>query len=308
MHPLLQKLTIAVPVYNDVKYIRTTLESCVNEAGTILICDNGSTDGTSEICAEFAQTYPHVTHIRHAENLGAFENFKYPLFHCTTDYFGWLGSHDLLGSGYALPLLTALESDKGIALMTGTIQYIGEQGELWKKVFRSTWLNALQNATPLERLNAFATSLRDCSLVYGVFRTTAARAAWFDTASLGFDRSLLFRTAALGKVVYEPQSTLYARGFNVSRNSKEDQHRRVGDLSGVSKKPIAKNLFIRNKSMVETVLAAAKTPEDLTFALRIVDKLNRRHQNRRYYQKLRLLKIIGIIVLIAVFALLFLRC
>ena len=101
MHSLLEKLTIAIPVFNDAKYIGATLQSCINEAAKIVIYDNCSTDGTSDICAELARKYPHVTHIRHPENVGAFENFKRGLAGCQTEYFCWIGSHDLLAPGYA---------------------------------------------------------------------------------------------------------------------------------------------------------------------------------------------------------------
>lgn len=79
-----------MPVYNDAKFIRATLQSCVEEAGQIFIYDNASTDGTSEICAEFAQKYPHVTHIKNEENIGAFANFALPLFlNARLNIFKW---------------------------------------------------------------------------------------------------------------------------------------------------------------------------------------------------------------------------
>ena len=289
MQSALEKLTIGIPVYNDAKYIRLAIESCLNEGGKIVVSDNASTDGTSEICAEFARSHPHLTHLRQAENIGAFENFKQLLFSCNTEYFAWFGSHDLLAPGYSLPLLAALERDPSAVLAVGTIQHIGEKGEILKRVTRTAWADQTNDSNPLKRVGVCVAKLRDCFIFYGIFRTKDAREAWMDIPSLGFDRVMIIRAAGIGKIVYVPESTFYARDFNLTRDSKRDQERRTFELVKNQQKPLPKTLFTRNMEMVKAVLALAKTPEDLTLALKIVDKINRRFQNRRYYQKLRLM-------------------
>ena|SRR5690606_12495316 len=114
MDPLLKKLTIGIPVYNEKKFILQTLESCVLQAGTILISDNCSTDGTSDICEEFANSHSNVFYTRNDSNIGMLENFKRPLFQCETEYFQWLGAHDILDKNYTLPLLEAAEQDASL--------------------------------------------------------------------------------------------------------------------------------------------------------------------------------------------------
>lgn len=302
MHPLLEKLTIAIPVYNDTRYIHATISSCLPQAGRIVIYDNCSTDGTSEICADMAAKHPQVTHIRHPENLGAFENFKRGLFECATEYFCWIGSHDLLEDGYALKLLDAAEKDAAVGLVVGTIIQIDEAGKKTGRPTRSTWADTSKEWAPLERVAACVTGLRrDCSIFYGIYRTKIARDAWFDTPCLGFDRVILARTAAAGKIIYVPDAVFYARNLDKSRDKKTDRDRRSDVVS--RDKPLPKNVFTRNKMMVETVLAQAKTYDELTFALKIIEKINRRYQNRRYYQKLRLVKIAAGILVTLLFVL-----
>jgi glycosyltransferase involved in cell wall biosynthesis len=299
MQPLLEKLTIAIPLYNDEKYIRGTIESCLGEAAHIVIYDNCSTDGSSAIAAEFAAKYPHVRHVRHAENVGAFENFRRGLAECTTEYFSWVGSHDVLTEGYAAKVISEMEKDPAVALGGGTIVQIGEHGEQ-VGVTRSEWANESKEGSTLDRTGACALGLRkDCSIFYGIYRTALLRNAWFNTPCLGFDRAMLVRTAAEGKIIYVPEAVFKARNLDKSRNSKTDRERRAAVVGRAQDKPLAKNLFTRNMMMVQTVLAQAKTPEDLTLALRIVDKINRRYQNRRYYQKLRLVKIAGAAAVVA---------
>lgn len=290
MHPLLSKLTIAIPVYNDAAFICATLESCANQAGTVIICDNASTDGTSDICAAFAAKHAHVTHIRHNENIGAHENMRGALFNCKTEYFSLVGSHDLLGENYAEPLLSALENDKSLSLVVGTIQHMNETGQPNNCRTDHDWVNTLHNKTPLDRVEAFVAKLRDCFMFYGVFRTADAQKAWFNEPALGFDRVVLVRTAAFGNVAFVPQSIYYARDFNITRNDKEDRERRS---TSIGTQTIANNNTTRNKALAQTALDLVQTDKDLSQALRIIDCVNRRFQNRRYFQRQRLLKIIG---------------
>jgi glycosyltransferase involved in cell wall biosynthesis len=85
MSSTIEKLTIAIPIYNEGRFLRDSIESCIGQAGRIILYDNASTDGSSEICNEYASTYSEIEHIRQKENIGAFENFKAPLFDCTTE-------------------------------------------------------------------------------------------------------------------------------------------------------------------------------------------------------------------------------
>lgn len=74
-------LTVCIVTYNQKKYIKQCLESIVNQktkySYKVIISDDASTDGTSEICAEYAAKYSFVKHIRHEVNIGPSENFKY---------------------------------------------------------------------------------------------------------------------------------------------------------------------------------------------------------------------------------------
>ena len=302
MPALLDKLTIIVPVYNDVRYIAETVESCALQGALTLIYDNASTDGTSEICANLEKKYPNVRHIRHPENLGAFENFRRSLMDCATEYFCWVGSHDLLGRDYAAPLVAALEKDKDAIVACGTVQYIDEEGAEMKKTVRACWASRSKNAAPLRRVAALVSGMRDCTIFYAVFRTEMMRGIWQEKPFLGFDRALLTKAAAAGKILYEPGPVFYFRDFSATRDGKKDQDRRTREIVHEKEKPLPRDLLQRNMSMVQTALGLVKTPEDLSLALRIVDKINRRYQSRRYYQRLRLLKIAGVVAIMAIFA------
>lgn len=286
---LLQKLTIAIPVYNDEKYIRQAIESCLGQAGKIVIYDNASTDNSGEICRTLAAQHPAVDYIRHPENIGAFENFKRGLFDCQSEYFCWVGSHDLLGEGYSALVVKEMEKDASIALGAGTIIHIDEDGIKTGFEGKARWAQFSDDTTALDRVGICLTKLRkDCSIFYGIYRTGKLRDAWIDSPCLGFDRVILGRICAAGKIAYVENATFFARNLDKSRNGKTDRERRVQEVGNQTGQPLAKDVFTRNKMMVQTILDQAHTPAELGRALDYIQKINRKYQNRRRYQKRRI--------------------
>lgn len=74
-----KKVQVVCLAYNQVEFIRDALNGFVmqktNFPFEVLVGDDCSTDGTSEIIAEYAKKYPHIiTHIRREQNMGAQEN------------------------------------------------------------------------------------------------------------------------------------------------------------------------------------------------------------------------------------------
>lgn len=286
---LLEKLTITIPVYNDEKYIRHAVESCLGQAGKIVIYDNASTDNTSQICSALAAQHPAVKYVRHPENIGAFANFKRALFDCQTEYFCWVGSHDLLGDGYSVQILEEMEKEAFTALGAGTIIHIDEEGIKTGFQAKATWANFSNDVTALDRVGICLTKLRkDCSIFYGIYRTEKLKDAWIDKPCLGFDRVILGRICAVGKIAYVEKALFFARNLDKSRNSKTDRERRAKEVGSQAEQPLAKDVFTRNKMMVQTILDQAQSQIELGRALDYIQKINRKYQNRRRYQRKRI--------------------
>lgn len=67
-----QMLTIVIPVYNCEKYLRSAVTSVLNQAYkniSVVLVDDGSTDGSSQLCDELASASNRVT-VLHQENAG----------------------------------------------------------------------------------------------------------------------------------------------------------------------------------------------------------------------------------------------
>lgn len=76
------KLVVCVVTYNQKKFISECLQSLVDQVVDfpfeIIVGDDCSTDGTSEIVANFAAKYPdRIIHVRHSQNVGAYQNYMF---------------------------------------------------------------------------------------------------------------------------------------------------------------------------------------------------------------------------------------
>lgn len=111
------KTSLLIPIYNEIKWIERTLQSVIGEADEILICDNASTDGTSEICQEFAKKHPEVKYIRHKENMGASKNWLYCLDNATGEYVRTVGGHDIISRGSTKSMLKIFEENPDASLV-----------------------------------------------------------------------------------------------------------------------------------------------------------------------------------------------
>ena len=76
------KVTIGMPVYNAEKYLRKSLGALVSQSFKdfeLIISDNASIDGSSDICKEYSKIDDRIKYVRQPVNIGGWENFKYVL-------------------------------------------------------------------------------------------------------------------------------------------------------------------------------------------------------------------------------------
>ena len=93
-------VSVAIPVYNQQRYITETLLSALNQKTDfdyeIVVGDDCSTDDTRSILADFKQKYPQKINIIYNEkNIGSLLNEKSVLDHCKGKYIALLDGDDL---------------------------------------------------------------------------------------------------------------------------------------------------------------------------------------------------------------------
>ena len=92
------KVSVIIPVYNRAKLIKEAVESALNfeQVGEVLIVDDGSTDGSLEICKEISQQEKRVKIFRHpnGNNKGVSASRNLGIKNARFEYISFLDSDD----------------------------------------------------------------------------------------------------------------------------------------------------------------------------------------------------------------------
>lgn len=92
-------VSIIIPVFNRENFVAESIESVLaQDAGSahlqVVLVDDGSEDGSSEICDRYARENPENVVVVHQENQGVAAAFNSGLDHATGEVVGFLGSDD----------------------------------------------------------------------------------------------------------------------------------------------------------------------------------------------------------------------
>ena len=80
---------VAIPVYNEARYVRGVLGRVLAHASDVLVIDDGSTDATPRLLPEFP-----VEILRHAKNRGYGKSLRDAFRHAIAEDFDWLITMD----------------------------------------------------------------------------------------------------------------------------------------------------------------------------------------------------------------------
>jgi len=174
---LVSKVTIGIPVYNGERYLRKALESVALQSFTdftVIISDNASTDATSSIGLEYAEKDNRFIYVRQASNIGMFDNFKYILNKCNTEYFVYLAADDSWHPDFLKKNVASLENNANAVCSISKVVFEKDS----KFLRESKGTNPLEKSR-IENLKHYLWTLpNDNSRLYGVFRPSVLRQAF----------------------------------------------------------------------------------------------------------------------------------
>jgi glycosyltransferase involved in cell wall biosynthesis len=205
---------IGLPVFNNARYISTTLDSLLNQSYRniiIYISDDCSDDGTDEICQSYAERDGRIVYYRNERNIGANANSAKVLSLATTEYFMFSRGHEILSPNHIADCIRILEEDKTAVLAFATTQ----------------WVDDDDNIIPNKPIGYFDTRGFDvvtrCALVfwgnhdcyYGLSRTDIMKSIRGNEEIIGGDFLALFEKALLGSFAHVRSAIRYRR-YNYS--------------------------------------------------------------------------------------------
>lgn len=127
------KLSVIIPVYNVENYLGKCLDSVIYpelEDYEVILVNDGSTDASGSICAEYAARFPALVRVITTENGGLGRARDVGIGAAAGEYLLFLDSDDYL-SPDALPEMMAL-LDRGFDMCFFDIRSVNEDGRLLK--------------------------------------------------------------------------------------------------------------------------------------------------------------------------------
>lgn len=215
-------VSIGMPVYNGERYIRQALDSLLAqdyEHFELIVSDNASTDGTWEICQEYAARNRRLQCYRNETNLGSVANFNRLFELSSGKYFMWAAHDDLWDRIYVRKCLHMLQRYPSAILCCTDFRVISEGGnglEVYNNV-ETFGLNILRRLrtmmSPLEVKEGTSVMFASGHAVYGLIRSDILRKTNLFRNDFGPDTILLIELCLFGEFVKVPETLFYWRRF-----------------------------------------------------------------------------------------------
>ena len=147
-----QLISIIVPVYNVKKYLEKCIISILNQTYKnleIILIDDGSTDGSSEICDKLKEKDKRILVI-HKENKGVSTARNEGLKIATGDYIGFVDSDDFLEKDMYSNMINRIENDNTKMVICNA--YLEDENGVQTKKFKSDSPNIIDSHELMDRI------------------------------------------------------------------------------------------------------------------------------------------------------------
>jgi glycosyltransferase involved in cell wall biosynthesis len=233
-------VSLIIPCYNEIRFIQKTLESVIGEADEIILSDNASTDGTSDICQEYASKYPEIKYTRHTENIGIANNSYFAFNKVSGKYMKQMGGHDMLARGSSQSMFDLLETHKDAAMVFHKYT-INLNPDYSFKSFHchDEFSNDLSCDSPFLRVKSMIKNICDFSIAFGLVRTNLYKHIMSRKNIFQYgitDHTQMAELAKAGKILIDDKSiffrmnphdkneTVFEQGERINKNLYPNQN------------------------------------------------------------------------------------
>lgn len=122
-------ISIIVPVYNAEKSLKRCIDSLMNQTYKhleIILVDDGSTDGSGEMCNQYASQDQRIVVI-HKENAGVSSARNTGIEHATGTYIQFVDSDDYLDLNACEILVNGMEENQSELVICGCVEHRGTE-------------------------------------------------------------------------------------------------------------------------------------------------------------------------------------
>jgi glycosyltransferase involved in cell wall biosynthesis len=206
-----KQVNIGMPIYNESKYIGTTIESVLGQEFTdfeLIISDNASTDDTLSICEQYAEKDNRIRIIKKKVNIGAADNFKQICEESNSEYFVWISGHDLWHPKFLTKCVAGLNNNPSVVLYYPKSIWIDDTNRDLGSIGRSIETRGLD---PISRFQIVLWGMGYGSPIYGLLRSSALKQVTLGTKTVGPDNILLNELSLVGDIAYLDEPLQYIR-------------------------------------------------------------------------------------------------
>jgi len=199
--PACPLVSVGIPVYNGAASIRGALESVLGQTYAhieVVVCDNGSTDGTEDICRQYAAIDGRVRYIRNERNIGALPNFMRVLELSHGTYFAWNAADDVRPVEAIAACVSALERFPQAVMAHGPVH--ARLAAPPRTVEVDNRMD-LSEASADCRIRAFTRGLEHNGMLYGLYRRKFLATARL-RRHFGHDYLFCLKMCLLGPIAY----------------------------------------------------------------------------------------------------------
>jgi glycosyltransferase involved in cell wall biosynthesis len=210
----LARVAVGVTAYRNERTIAAALNSIVAqtvEDVDIIVSDDGSPDGTWDICRAYAASDNRFRIFHQGKNL-YYLNFLFVLEQASAPYFAWLSADDLWSPTYLEKCLAVLEARTDMVACVARCRYVSDScGETY------SWGTAALNGEWADNVASFLRNPGDNTRMYGLFRREALKASFPRQVMHAYDWALSAASLRFGKH-YEIPEVLMTRAMTPSEN------------------------------------------------------------------------------------------
>jgi glycosyltransferase involved in cell wall biosynthesis len=197
------KVIIGLPVYNGQKYLGAAIDSHLSQSFgdfALVISDNGSTDATADICADYARRDPRVIYLRSPENRGILWNHRRVMEPITSprQYFRWAGADDVMEPGLLQAMVEILDARPEVEAVVPGTKNIDDQGNVIGAMAKAL---DLQSTDAYERARRVLTAHYQHVIAYGLLRASTIKRIRTGPNYIGWDPVFVWELALHGQMV-----------------------------------------------------------------------------------------------------------
>lgn len=228
-------VSVGLPVFNEKERIKSALESWLAQDYPdfeIVLADNASTDGTREICREYAARDQRIRLIENQQNIGPIRNHHLTFDISRGKFFVWAGGHDHVHPSFISKTLDVLLNNPSVVMCSVRSEFRDESDVAWRTT-RGGFDSIGQ--PPYERFAGLInhlTSGATANFIYGLYRRDILSHLISNLKKIiGADVVMLANLALLGDVM-QLNDILYYRYVPQNPDGTKRLKRHIHQLIG----------------------------------------------------------------------------